>query len=165
MTSYNFEMDIDASDVLRTIDTLDRRLETEVGNWMRDDLHDHLVARARDRFAGEGDDASGPWAPLQPATEAIRARKGFSPAHPINVRTHDLENFITGNAGSVIGAGTWIYQWPNDPPDAELHDKLQTAQIGRVNPRTVSRPVLALGVTDYNDILDSLAAFIVNGLI
>jgi hypothetical protein len=97
----NIEIIVDASEVTRTLDILDRRLQVEVGDWMRGDLHDYLVQRASDRFANEGDDASGPWAPLSNATEAIRASRGFPPAHPINVRTHDLQRFILGSSGNV----------------------------------------------------------------
>jgi hypothetical protein len=162
---YGFEIDVDATEVTRALDILDRRLQVEMGDWMRGDLHDYLVQRASDRFTNEGDDASGPWAPLSNATEAIRASRGFPPAHPINVRTHDLQRFILGSAGSVVGAGTWQFQWPGDPPSGELVDKMETAQLGRVNPSTVARPVIALGVRDFNDIMDSLAAFLVDGII
>lgn len=162
---YSFEIDVDASEVIQAIDTLDRRLEIEIGDWMRGDLHDHLVDRTADRFANEGDDMSGPWAPLTAGTEAIRARRGFPPAHPINVRTHDLQRFLLGAQGNVVGAGTWQFIWPGDPPSGELMDKMETAQLGRANPRTVARPVVGLGVSDYNDIMDSLAAFLVDGII
>lgn len=167
MTSpgYGFEIDVDVKEVTKAIDTLDRRLTTEVGVWMRDDLRNYLSKRASARFGSEGDDASGPWSPLKPSTEVTRAKHGFPPAHPINVRTHDLQNFILGSAGSVVGAGTWQFIWPGDPPSGALVDKMQTAQMGNVNPNTVPRPVVALGVTDYNGILDSLAAFIVDGII
>lgn len=162
---YGFEIDVDATEVVAAIDLMDRRLQVDMGDWMRNDLHDHLVRRAANRFASEGDDASGPWAPLTPGTEAIRTRRHFPPAHPINIRTHDLQRFILGAAGNVIGAGTWQFQWPGDPPSGDLVDKMQTAQSGSVNPRTVPRPVVALGVQDYNEILDSLAAFIVDGIV
>lgn len=164
MTSSGFQVDVDVKDVMRLIDTLDRLLDVEIGHWMRDDLQDYLVNRASGRFTSEGDDASGAWAPLKPSTEVTRARHGFSPAHPINVRTHDLQNFILGASGSVVGAGTWQFIWPGDPPSGDLVDKMQTAQTGSVNPSTVPRPVIALGAKDYNEILDSLTVFMMNGL-
>jgi len=166
MTSsgHGFEIDVDASEVTAAIDLLDRRLQIELGDWMRNDLHDHLVTRAASRFSSEGDDASGPWAPLTPGTEAIRARRGFPAAHPINIRTHDLQRFILGSTGNVVGAGAWQFQWPDDPPSGTLVDKMQTAQMGRVNPNTVPRPVVAIGAHDYNEILDSLSAFLVDGI-
>lgn len=160
----NVEIVVDVKDVNAAIDIIDDRLQNQLGHWMRDDLHDLLEKRASERFASEGDDASGAWAPLKPATWVQRVRKGFSPAHPINVRTHDLQNFILGSSGSVVGAGTWNYIWPGDPPSGELMDKMQTAQRGRARPNTVPRPVVALGAGDYGKIVDSLSAFIVDGL-
>lgn len=163
--TYAFEIETNVKEVDKVIDTLDHRLEFEIGDWMRDDLHDFLVNRANQRFASEGDDAVGPWAPLKTATETIRASLGYPPAHPINVRTHDLQNFLSGAPGNVVGAGTWQFDWPGDAPSGELEDKMQTAQLGRVTPNTVPRPVIGLGVTDYNEIMDSLAAFLVDGII
>lgn len=162
--TYNIDIRVDAKEVNRVIDLIDNRLQNDLGHWMRDDLHDFLEKRASERFANEGDDASGAWAPLKPATWVQRARKGFAPAHPINVRTHDLQRFILGSAGSVVGAGTWNYIWPDDPPSGELMDKMQTAQTGRARPSTVPRPVVALGAGDYSNIVESLAAFIVDGI-
>lgn len=165
--AYGFELTVafDTLHLQHTVQTLWDRLEFGVPNWMRDDLVDHLQQRARGRFAGQGDDASGPWAPLKPATEAIRASLGYSPAGPINIRTHDLYNYIVSDGGTVNYSGGWTMTWPDRPGDQETLDKLQTAQRGKPSPNTIDRPVVALGVTDYNDILDSLAAFIVDGLI
>lgn len=86
------------------------------------------------------------------------------PAGPINIRTHDLYSYIVGDPGKVGYSGGWNFTWPNIPMSQETFDKLQTAQRGKASPNTTDRPVVALGVTDYNAILDSLAAYLMDGL-
>jgi hypothetical protein len=169
MTSpgWSIELEINKKDLDTKLTLLESRLDnTELATWMRGDLVQHLQDRASSRFAAEGDDAVGTWTPLSPITELIRSAKGFSPAHPINVRTGDLKNFITSDDGSISASGGGLQlEFPDNPPTGELLDKLATAQTGKSNPKTPMRPVIALGLTDYNEIMDLLSIYITNGLI
>jgi hypothetical protein len=164
---WGFEVELEARNLNQNLQILLDRTGPGLERYMRDDLARYLAGRAADRFATEGDEAvGGPWAPLRPATETRRAARGFPPAHPINERTGDLRNYIIGSNGTVAGGpDDWDLTWPDGPPSQELSDKLETAQVGRNFPRTQPRPVVGLGVTDYNDILDDLSAFITRDLL
>jgi len=156
---------VDTVQVEAALLTLSQRLDVGMVAWMQNDLVDHLQERARNRFASGGDDASGPWAPLRPATVAIRGSLGFPPSGPINIRTHDLYNYIVGDNGSVSYSAGWTLSWPNLPGDKDTNDKLQTAQRGKPSPNTTDRPVVALGPGDYTNIMANLAVFLTTGLI
>jgi len=127
-----------------------------VGPWVKE--------RAQDRFAQEGDDVSGKWAPLQASTVEIRESQGFEGAHPINRRTGELEEYITqGQVGVVTTPGFGNLTYPQNPPATKgLKEKLSTAQKGRTSPRTVARPVLGLNERDLGQILVMLAFHVQN---
>lgn len=118
-----------------------------------------LRERAENRFAVEGDDASGKWAPLQQSTVDIRESSGFGGPGPINRRTGELEAYITGaDMGIVSVPGLATLTYPKEPPKSKgLQQKVATAQVGRMSPSTVRRPVLALGEKDLGTILTQLA--------
>lgn len=121
----------------------------------------YLRQRAQTRFDQEGDDVSGPWAPLSPSTVMIRSQKGYGGEHPINVRTSELENYITGTRSQTVqlGAGAEL-TFPGQVAVGELAQKLETAQIGKDYPRTVPRPVLGVNDQDLLAVLTGLASFI-----
>lgn len=124
-----------------------------VGPWVKE--------RAQDRFASEGDDASGKWAPLKDTTVEIRENGpwGVEGAHPINKRTGELEAYITQSSfgiTSIPGAAALTY--PDKPPKSPaIKQKLSTAQKGRKSPSTIARPVLALGERDLAQVMTMLA--------
>lgn len=169
MTVPSLEIIIDSKDVSVTNDMLSEKLsglsmveflETRVSPW--------LAARAKARFAREGDDASGTWQELQGNTQFVRSegtKLGYwdvGPDHPINVRTHALENWITQGHGiaAPLGYGaTLIY--PGNPKSRDLKDKISTAQSGSSKPGTVPRPVLAIGITDISEILTMMRDWII----
>lgn len=124
-------------------------LGAEVGPW--------LEQRARARFANEGDDAVGKWAPLKQSTVDIRQSQGYG-AGPINYRTGELEEFITGSGNSVIPT-PWGAEltFPGASPIGEMEEKVSTAQQGKGYPSTVPRPVLGLSETDLVFVLTALA--------
>lgn len=112
----------------------------------------YLKERARDRFIHEGDDVSGPWAGLKQSTQDTRAAGNWpvSPDHPINVRTHELQNYITQSSWSVtptpIGGSL---KYPGRTPSKKsIREKVKTAQQGRARPHTVARPVLGINEHD-----------------
>ena len=131
-------------------------LGTTVGPW--------LQQRAKQRFKNEGDDVSGKWAPLKGATEQIRRQGPWAvgAAHPINVRTHEMENYVTGSKGDAIPVGSiaqLTFPDPNRGSGKELREKMKTAQQGKKKPSTVSRPVIGLGTQDLTFTVAALALY------
>jgi hypothetical protein len=125
----------------------------------------YLHNRARDRFQNEGDDAVGKWLPLAAATQEIRASQGYGPDHPINVRTHELENYIVGSPSEItvtpVGATLTL---PGKEPAGRLQKKVRTAQAGTDIPLTPPRPVLGMNETDLIFVMDALSAHIALGV-
>lgn len=140
-------------------------------DFFNNDVTPYLRERAKQRFEGEGDDAVGQWAPLKETTRWIRANgrnrgewPDISPAHPINVRTHDMETYITQGRGDVLVTGasaSLFYPQRRTPTRKGLDRKVRRAQTGGGN--TVPRPVLGVSLTDLNFIVTKLAFFIQRG--
>lgn len=121
----------------------------------------YVRLRAAQRFANEGDDTVGKWAPLQPQTQEIRERLDLpiGPAHPINRRTGELESYITQSDSDVVSAagGAQLTYPGNAPTGRAIQQKMETAQKGRSRtPMTVPRPVLGLGITDLAYVIGQL---------
>jgi len=117
----------------------------------------YIRGRASDRFAQEGDDVTGPWKQLRPATIGYREFEGYPGPHPINVRSGELEEFITGNDGLVVTTQKGAYyKLPGNRPNGELGKKFETAQKGRKKPHTLPRPVLGMNQTDLGAVLTML---------
>jgi|SRR3954462_643336 hypothetical protein len=132
-------------------------LETEIAPWVQ-----RRVAR---RFAGEGDDVTGAWAPLAPATEAIRAARGFPPSHPINQRTHMMRDWLVANDGEIkIGGADVTLTYPGPTNDGLMDTKIKAAQMGKTYPQTPPRPILGLNDTDDLFIQSALVQFLLSGL-
>lgn len=162
----DFQIDVSDSNVQQNLQILAERLDVGLQDFLQDDLASYLQDRVRYRFGVQGDDASGPWTPLSPATENIRASKGYPPAGPINVRTGDLRNFLLSNRGDTTRmSDIHMLTYPTDPPTPELFEKVRTAQRGKPSPNTPERPVLALGVYDYNRVHEDLARFLMLDLL
>lgn len=125
----------------------------------------YIKKRASNRFQSEGDDVSGGWAPLEPATWNYRQTQGYGPAHPINHRTGALENYIVGTPGRAyphsLGA-TLVY--PGSPPTGDTKTKVSVAQSGQsFKPITVPRPVLGMNETDLTAVMTSLSLYLARG--
>lgn len=120
----------------------------------------YLKERARARFASEGDDVVGKWAPLKDSTITIRESQGYGPG-PINSRTGELEEFITG-PGNSVQVHPWgaTLTFPGTSPIGEMEEKLRTAQQGKDYPSTVPRPVLGVNEADLVFVLTALATHI-----
>ncbi len=146
------DIDVDTSDV----ESLLRRMDTAISDFglamfMNMRVHPYLQTRAKNRFKNEGDDVVGKWAPLLPATEKIRIRSQYpiGGASPINRRSDELMNYITGTDSAITSvAGVSILKFPGTAPTGELAEKVKTAQRGKNDPKTVSRPVLGVGLAD-----------------
>lgn len=147
------DIDIDVSVDGREADLLMRAIEsTLMGSTLMDYLQDFMAPymrrRAAERFAAEGDEASGTWQPLKDATVEIREKAGFPGEHPINKRTGELEAFMTrGNIDYTIQGNAASMFFPGRT-SGELAEKVKTAQRGKEKPATVARPVAAVSAVD-----------------
>jgi hypothetical protein len=117
--------------------------------YLRDYMMPYMRQRTAQRFASEGDDASGKWAPLMEVTNDIREALGFPREHPINRRSGALENFLErGNIEFQMQADSAAMFYPGRPASSLLTEKLMTAQGG--SRRAVARPVVALSQADMS---------------
>lgn len=132
-----------------------------LAGFLKSHVEPILEKRAAQRFASEGDAASGKWAALSPVTEHFRQTSGFPPSHPINRRTGELEDYITGAGGDAmpLGLGAELV-WPK-PPAGLVARKIKRAQVG--DKRTPARPVMAVDEEDMVATQTALALWIVNG--
>lgn len=122
-----------------------------------------LKKRAKDRFRSEGDDVSGKWEPLASSTQSIRASQGYGPAHPINIRTGQMEAYITGFRPDITiepGLGARL-DFPGGSPSESVTDKIRVAQQG--DARTPRRPVLGVNERDLELVMVALAFHIADG--
>lgn len=163
----------DHSSVDRLLSRLENTLgPVKLGAFLDTQVGPYLAQRGESRFKLEGDDVSGKWIPLSVATENIRAKgrtAGYwsvGDSHPINVRTHELENFITSGNSQVVPQGAFGSElvYP-DPSSAgfDIQDKMESAQIGKTHSGgldTPPRPVLGVGETDMVNVLTFLAMFV-----
>jgi hypothetical protein len=154
-------IDVDISDTQRLMDRLARTLDpVTLAGWLHIMVGPYLRERAQDRFTSEGDDVSGKWLPLSPATVHIRESMGFNGEHPINVRTSELEQYIVGTSDAVAATALGaVLTWPGQPSGGGiLGRKLSTAQSGEG--RTPARPVIGLNERDLMFVLSALTVFI-----
>lgn len=122
-------------------------------------LGEYLEQRAGARFKSEGDDVTGPWTPLKPATVAIRVSEGYGGAHPINKRTGELERYIMSSSMVAIAGGVQVFQ-PSQTQgvSAKLKKKFAGAQRGENS--APPRPVIGLNERDLGATLTSLHKYI-----
>lgn len=129
----------------------------------------YLQERAEARFVNEGDDVVGRWKPLLDSTQQIRRESGYSigPAHPINVRSGEMEEYVTGGNGMSVPLGTsqavLTFPSPSQPQTAELRKKMKTAQKGtkqKGRRATVPRPVIGVGAQDLAFTLGALGLYV-----
>jgi len=132
-----------------------------VANFLETQVGPYVKKRAVDRFREEGDDVSGPWAPLKESTREIRyssTEYQTGAAHPINVRTGRLEKYVTGSQPLAYANsfGASLRYPARASSKKEIRDKMRTAQFGLQSPPTVARPVLGL---NEHDLLFVITAF------
>lgn len=163
----------DDSGVQKMLNLLDTALNPlAIAGFLGAEISPYLALRATQRFASEGDDVSGKWAPLRESTKRFRSAGrmeglwSVGDEHPINVRTHELENYITSGIGNVIPSpvGT-VLQYPSPRNTTRtLREKVKTAQQGKERPhRTPRRPVLGLNERDLGFVLTALAFHVKRG--
>lgn len=163
MTSI--EIIVDAAAVEEVLGILEAATSPEsLGEWLGSDVSNFLQQRAVARFASEGDDASGKWAPLSDATVAIREALGYGGSSPINVRTGELMDFITSAHGDVGDslAGVQLSFPGGNAGDSQT--KFNAAQSGNKKSGAPARPVVAIGEEDLTEIMILLTEHIVGAL-
>lgn len=157
----DFDIVGDEHGVQKMLDRIDSALSPAgLAFFMHGAVQPWLIKRAKARFASEGDDASGKWAPLQQATVEFRESQGFEGSHPINRRTGELEAYITQSDVDVVSApGVTSLKFPgtNTKASKSIAEKMRTAQKGRTSPATVPRPVIGLGERDLAAVMTELA--------
>lgn len=141
--------------------------------WANATVDPWLQERAGQRFAEEGDGASGKWKPLTQFTQEWRDMQGYPPDHPINYRSGAFATWLANEADGTfmeVGNHEGVYYWPGVhlPYDDFLAAKLHTANIGRVtgenklfpNTSTPARPAVKIDSTDVLALLTSYHDFI-----
>lgn len=131
-----------------------------IAGFLKNFVVGYLQQAAADRFAMEGDEASGKWLPLKESTRRIRSEQGF-PAGPINVRTGELREYVVGNQGSIgIDIGATL-EWPTNLPEGtDLMYKYRVAQTGTMSGKVPARPVVGMSFRDMAAINVLLGGFI-----
>lgn len=169
--NVQYMVEIDASDVDRVIHLVEASVSgPSLERWLRGDATDIFHKDIESRFYEEGDVKSGFWAPLSEGTINIRRQLGYGP-DPINRRTDEMFDFVTGNYPTHMGDGFATMDVPGKPNDPVTATKLETAQRGRAdNPipefnATPPRPVLAVSEMDLARLLESLQVHVVNFVI
>ncbi len=166
-TNMWLEFDLDDRSVVAQFLMLSKRLSD---NGLQEFLEDHadpyLKDRVAARFAAEGDDAVGMWLPLDPHTVIIRQGLGYGGAHPINVRTHDMVNYLlhSGPETGTVSGGMEL-TFPARGAPTPVQEKIKTAQAGKPLPMTPPRPVVALSNTDEREIGILLSDYLMDGLV
>lgn len=121
--------------------------------WAKASMGRHLRARMRARFASEGDDASGKWAPL----------KNPKITRPILQDTKRLKNYLTNTTVRISTDGENVtMHFPGRPPSGDHNRRaLFFTQYG--NKFTPARPTLAYSQADYEYLVQSFFDNIVYG--
>lgn len=119
-----------------------------------------LQDRASARFDGDGDEASGQWAPLRDSTIARRESKGQVPIK-INERTGQMRAWVESANGRIVATvASAALEWPGTPSNRTIGRKLKVAQQGLSDPYTPARPVVAIDSGDLLTILTAMEAWI-----
>lgn len=143
------DVKVDAKGVINVVDTLEDRLSDTRLMWFLDKVvSPYLSDVIVDRFAYEGDAASGPWPPLAVYTERLKRWLG-APSDAPNERSGDMMAHLAYDHAVEPWALGALLRIP-DRSDAAMEKKLRTAQEGEPagsNPfggDTPPRPVLAM---------------------
>jgi hypothetical protein len=158
--TVSVDIAVDNSSVLAKLQKMDTGFSaTAWSGFLGTTVGPYLRQRMRGRFSQEGDDVSGPWAPLRESTKRIRVTQGYSEG-PINHRSGEMEDFLVNNNGLFMPMGPIaVLTYPSDPPGIELKKKIKTAQQGQASPKTVARPVIGLNQNDAIFIIAAMSFY------
>ncbi len=164
---FDLDITIDTHDLEATLSRMETSLNpVGLSIFLIGGVLPWVKERAEMRFASEGDEVSGRWAPLETSTQEFRSNGpwGVGPSHPINRRSGDLEEYITkSNSSIVTGADSAIMYYPDTAPTGPLKEKVETAQGGKAKPKTPARPVLGLGANDLLYTMEALQFYVEHG--
>lgn len=165
MASVDLIFTVDDSAVEAYLDKLTDVISTaSITEWLDVSVETYLHDRASKRFAAEGDDVTGSWAPLSPYTIADRLAQGYNEG-PILHRTGALENFVTNSQGEIVSDEVSVtLTTPGPAEDAGLALKFAVHQTGSSKMRIPARPMLGINEQDVETILESLTLHITEGL-
>lgn len=154
----------DWTDVELMLTRLDTALSpVALATFLSGPVEEYLMGRIEQRFADEGDDVVGGWQPLHASTNEIREALGYSPEHPINVRTGEMLEFLTAGGDTQVEPYGASVRIPRDEPVGELQQKLEHAQVGGTQEGyspTVPRPVMGMNLADLEVMLIELGTWI-----
>lgn len=157
---------IDARQVNEMLDKVEKATSTvSLEAFLRGPVHQHFEDAIVNRFAYQGDAQVGHWADLAEPTQNIRASHGFGADWPINIRTEEMFNALTGHADYVPGDNEAIMVLPGNV-NSSVAKKIKTAQEGSdSNPLgfgpTPARPVLAADERDLATLLIALNSWLI----
>lgn len=170
----DIEIKVEADSTLKALDHIATVTSPQsLAEFLRYFAQPYFRARIDARFASEGDAAvGGKWQELAFNTARFREFKGFSPFHPINKRTGDMQRFLTSSfAVDAFGYGARL-RIPGSL-SGEMRKKVMTAQMGTVrgagserggpNRPAPPRPVLAVDGLDARAISDGLLQWVTQG--
>jgi hypothetical protein len=164
---FDLDITIDTADLEATLTRMETSLSpVGLSIFLIGGVLPWVKERAEMRFASEGDEVSGRWAPLETSTQEFRANGpwGVGSSHPINRRSGDLEEYITkSNSSIVTGGDSAIMYYPDTAPTGPLKEKVETAQGGKAKPKTPARPVLGLGANDLLYTMEALQFYVEHG--
>lgn len=146
------EMVIEAESLESFLEKMELAFSNEsISTFLEGPANEWITTRAKDRFAHEGDSASGPWEELAESTVAIREAMGYPGEEPINVRTGELGRWATSRGQITEVEGAIGAVWPGQDPMGELTAKVRHAQQGGVSiwgNKYAARPVIAFDGED-----------------
>lgn len=159
----DLDIDVQEGDVERMLEAVNTFLSPfALMGFLSSTVSPYIRKRAKDRFRTEGDEVSGKWAALRPATQDFRENSNLpiSPKHPINRRTDDLFDYVTNSPDAVTalpGIGAQLTYPGKTPTNPWVTEKVKTAQKGKARPKTVPRPVLGVGMNDLVYVVGAIA--------
>ena len=164
----NFSVEVDASSALKVFEGVDRALQgAELAPFLDHIAGPHFQDRISKRFQHAGDQASGKWPALSPATTKIKLALGVDYPFMPNRRSQRMEDFLTSShVASASGPYEAELRFPEQPKDALMERKLRVAQEGdNANfmglGSTPPRPVLAVDSLDLREMVGLLSRWIV----
>jgi hypothetical protein len=163
----SFSIEVNTLQTMVLLDAVDKAVSPEsFFAFLDGEAVDFLNERLINRFAVEGDSASGDWPALSEATQSIRESMGFPGFGPINERTGDMLQWIYENHEvGYSGLGAELV-YPGPAGNTAIEEKIRTAQMGKAtNPfpgagPTPPRPVLAVDEYDLAGMMELLAVHI-----
>lgn len=170
-TDSQFEVTVHEEQVLAIFAAVEHSIQpSQLWEFMEDTAWPFMEKKLVDRFAYEGDSASGTWPSLSPATVNIKEKLDAEMPDAPNVRTGELMEYITTSHLSSPTSDGAVMVFPDVPSDPIMRRKIEVAQFGDPGPNwlnpamrpTPARPVIAVDESDMVLMLKALSVHIVS---